>query len=179
MPPTVAAPLSRAFSEIGSETEIAVPAIDEGDVVRAGAQNRSVGNHRLLADREVERDVREHPRKKLTLGILELASDPCGAGHRIDLWLYEIDAAIEVRARIRVRGNGCRIAGTHFSDLVLEYRGVDPHLRQISDREEAGVGLHVHVGQRVALLLCIHSSASRSLRRGGRCARVPNARFLA
>ena len=132
-------------------SEITVTAIDKRDIVRAGAQNRSVRNDSLLAHRQVQRNVREHPGKKLAFGVVELASHFGGAGHRIDLRPDEIDAPIEVRARIGVHSNGCGIAGTNLADLVLKHRRIDPHLRQIGDREQARVRLHVHVGQRVAL----------------------------
>jgi hypothetical protein len=42
--------------------------------VRARAQDGGVGNHSLLAHREIERDMREHPRKKLSFGVVELAN---------------------------------------------------------------------------------------------------------
>src|ERR1035437_8256473 len=60
------------------------------------------------------------------------------------------DAPIEVRTRISAHSNGCGIAGMNLCDLVLKHRRLNPLFRQIDDREQARVQLHVHVRQRVA-----------------------------
>src|SRR6185437_16830186 len=108
-------------------SEITVTAIDEGDVVHARAQNRTVRYDSLLAHRQVQHNVREHPRKQLACGVIELASDPSGARHRIDLRLNEIDAPLKLHARVRIDRNGCGVAATDLADLVLKYRRVNPH----------------------------------------------------
>src|SRR6266851_3561541 len=109
-------------------SEITVTAIDERNVVRARAQNGSVRNDNLLAHRQVQRNVREHPRKKLAFRVAKLAANSGGASRWINLWLNEIDAPIEAPARISVDRNGRRIAWADLSDLVLKHRRIDPYL---------------------------------------------------
>src|SRR2546430_10195 len=131
------------------KTSIAM--VEKYQLAGTGLEDSRGGNNELTSQAGLHIDVHLHARFQLESRICHSQAHTNGARCHIYLWQDLFDLSGKYAPRIRIDRNLCCVAGPQSSNIILEYLGIDPHVREIGNGVELGRGLGIHIGQSISL----------------------------
>src|SRR5262249_52108385 len=130
--------------------KVAFASADEDQLTHTCVQHGRRRHYESASQRDLEVDVNEHSRHELQAWIGQHDAHAGSTCIHVYLGQHFTHSSRECPSRISIHRYQRGSSRFELAQVILKNVRVHPHIRQVSHRIQAGFGLDIHVGQRIA-----------------------------